>query len=245
MVNSPIDVVSAKDLQALPAADVVINCAAVRRPPSGYTQMPGSGSWRYQDYFTVNAVGAGNVALWARAHKAYLIHVSCDSVMGSQGPYYDVENPYPQDDLSYSKLLGEMNVQALAGEHTIVRTGWMYGAAYVGCYPVVAATRKEPNIDDVERGQQVHANEIAKKIMRLVALWAEGNPRTGILHVTTNQKPRTWYDYLVPHYPHIEPSLPPGYNRFRNVYGLFPSTGDWIADDGINVFKAEMDAQAR
>lgn len=187
-------------------------------------------------------MGAGAVAFWAKAHGAYLIHVSCDSVMGTRGPYYDTEFPYPQSDLAYSKFVGELAVRAICYDypHTIVRFGWLFGARYLSGFPVVAASRKEPHISDEERGQPIHGESAAKALMMIIREKQAGHSVPETIHVSTARQPVSWYEYLEPHYPNIEPIYRRGRGRLYDEYGLYPSSEGRRVADGMDLFKVEM-----
>lgn len=229
--------------------DVVINCASVldkrQVMDMGYNRLarrqPYAPRREQTDIFRVNAKGAGNAALWAKANNAYLIHVSCDEVMGTEGPYWDNQRPYPQSDYAYSKYVGELAVKALGGEYTIMRFGWLYGSAYVNSYPVVAASRREPRISDDERGQPIHANTAARMIMRAISMW-EGKAPPKLIHVSTNKTPVSWYEFLEPYYPNIQADYRRGKKMIYIKYGLHSSGEEWQASDpGMALFQYEVE----
>lgn len=234
-----------KDLHVTKASpDVVINCAQQKGDLlAGKWAATTAGFTASQDLlFQTNSVGAGNVALWANAHNALLIHVSCDAVMGAQGPYYDSHIPYPQSDYAYSKYMGELVVKALAKRYTIMRVGWLYGARYLGRPPVVASSRKDAKISDEGRGQPMHARNFAKAILQEIVHKRdpdfEEDNRT--LHVGTGKQPQSWYEFLEPYYPHIEPIYKRGKSAIHDVWGLHPSSEHHKWGDGMDVFQAEM-----
>ncbi|MDD6460853.1 MAG: NAD(P)-dependent oxidoreductase [Absicoccus porci] len=103
--------------------DVIINCAGLtdnakceKDPDMAYT---------------VNALGARNLAIAARRLDVKLIQLSTDDVFGGQGTHalneFDV--PTPTTVYGKSKYAGEKLVESLTDKHVIVRSSWNYGVA--------------------------------------------------------------------------------------------------------------------
>ena len=101
---------------------IVINCAAYNRVDEAELSPSRA--------YSVNAVGARNVAYMCRKSGAYLIHFSTDYVFdGDKGSYYtENDKPNPVNHYGRSKLLGEEFVlEELSGYSLILRTSWLYG----------------------------------------------------------------------------------------------------------------------
>ncbi len=108
------------------AADALINCAA-------WTDVDGAEDHREQA-FAVNAEGAGLLARAAGEAGLAMVHVSSDYVFdghppaGTQGRSYRESDPTaPLSAYGQSKLAGEQQVLAAGGEHTVVRSAWLFG----------------------------------------------------------------------------------------------------------------------
>lgn len=99
---------------------VIINSAA-------YTDVDGCES-NVEQAMSVNGEGVGLLALTAREIGAKLVQISTDYVFdGSKGtPYLESDPVGPLSIYGESKLAGEMNA-AMAPEHLIIRTQWLYG----------------------------------------------------------------------------------------------------------------------
>lgn len=121
----------------LPCHDVtdrgVIECIATFRPDlvvnsAAYTDV--DGAEKEPDLaFRVNAVGAQNVALGARAARAALMHVSTNEVFDGtrREAYREWDLPNPQSVYARSKAAAEQIVRELLGEFYIVRVAWLFG----------------------------------------------------------------------------------------------------------------------
>jgi dTDP-4-dehydrorhamnose reductase len=109
-------------------ADAVLNCAA-------WTDVDGAEAHREQAR-AVNALGAGNLARAAAQLGVPLIHVSTDYVFsgdapldehGRPRPYVESDPTGPRTVYGHTKLEGEREVLDASGEHTVVRTAWLFG----------------------------------------------------------------------------------------------------------------------
>jgi dTDP-4-dehydrorhamnose reductase len=100
----------------------VINCAA-------YTDVDRAEK-EPDAAFAVNAQGAENVALAARAAGARLVHISTDYVFHGTGtePYREEDLCAPANEYGKSKWEGEKKVAAALPEACILRTSWLFGS---------------------------------------------------------------------------------------------------------------------
>ncbi len=106
---------------ALPAGDVVINCAAFTRVDDAETER--EACWR------INADGAGHLAAACARRGLCLVHLSTDYVFdGRKGaPYAETDPVAPINYYGASKLKGEELVQAAGGGALIARTQSLFG----------------------------------------------------------------------------------------------------------------------
>ena len=77
----------------------------------------------------VNAEGPAVVAAWARAHGAFVVFYSTDSVFdGERERYVETDPTRPLNIYSESKVRGETVIRQIMPErHLILRTTWLYG----------------------------------------------------------------------------------------------------------------------
>jgi dTDP-4-dehydrorhamnose reductase len=158
------------------APDAVINCAA-QTNVDGAESEPGQA-------FAVNGAGAGHVAAAAAAAGAWLVHVSTDYVFDGEkaSPYVESDRVAPVSVYGRSKLEGERAVAAAApGQHTIVRTAWLFGATG-RCFPktILRAASERPELRVVcdQIGCPTFTGHLAPVLVALAA-----RRTTGVLHV--------------------------------------------------------------
>lgn len=144
--------------------------------------------------FAVNAQGTANVADGAREAGALLVYTSTDYVFDGQKeePYVESDGPSPISAYGKSKLAGEDEVRSRAGEHLVVRTGWLFGA---GDDFLSRAVRRLA--DGAQAGGIVDRTGTPTYIPhladRLVALLH--SDLRGLVHVA-GPEPTTWFDVL-------------------------------------------------
>ena len=166
---------------------VLINCAA-------WTDVDGAEA-QEQAATAVNGDGTGNLAQAAAAHGTHMIHISSDYVFdGSKhAPYVESDPPSPLSAYGRSKLAGEhMVASAAPGNHTIVRSSWLFGAGG-RCFPAtilqLAAERDELSIVDDQRGCPTFTGHLARALVQL----ARTRP-AGIVHLA-GAGDCTWFEF--------------------------------------------------
>lgn len=151
---------------ALAGADVVVNCAAYTAVDAAEDDEAAA--------FTVNAVGAANVARGAAHTGARVVQVSTDYVFdgASVEPYAEDAAAAPRSAYGRTKVAGEWAVRAEAADHLVVRTAWLYGA-HGPCFPrtIARVARDKGGLDVVadQVGQPTWTVDLADLVHRLVA----------------------------------------------------------------------------
>jgi len=188
LTRAELDVTAAAACRdALDGADVVVNGAA-------YTAVDAAEEHE-ADAFTVNAVGASNLARAAAAAGARLVHPSTDYVFAgdADAPYGEDAPVAPRSAYGRTKAAGEWAVLAASPDHLVLRTAWLYGAGG-GNFPktIVRVARERGGVDvvDDQRGQPTWTHDVADLVVRLVAAEAPG----GIYHATSSGD-GTWFDF--------------------------------------------------
>ncbi len=145
--------------------DVIVNAAA-------WTHVDGAES-HPDAAFAVNAWGAQNVALAARAAQADLVHVSTNEIFpGRPGVFYrEFDEAGPVNTYARSKWAGERMVRALWPRHYIVRTAWVFyhgGENFIT--KIIRAADKYGRLRVVadEFGNPTYAWDLALAIGRLI-----------------------------------------------------------------------------
>jgi len=151
--------------------EIIFNCAA-------YTDVDGCESKR-DVAFSVNGLGAGNVAEMATTLGARLIHISTDFVFDGKkaSPYCEDDPPGPLSAYAESKLQGEQQVMARGGNWLIARTAWLYGAHgrnFVDLMLRLAKEKAELSVVTDQVGSPTWTYDLAEALIALAKHGAQG-----------------------------------------------------------------------
>lgn len=167
--------------------DIVINAAA-------WTAVDDAETHEAQA-FSVNAVGAANLARACAAARARMVQVSTDYVFAGDGtaPYAEEAPIAPRSAYGRSKGAGEWAVSALCPQSWVVRTAWLYGAHgpnFVKTMAALASERDTVSVVDDQRGQPTWTFDLARAIVRL----ADSDAPFGAYHGTSSGE-TTWFGF--------------------------------------------------
>lgn len=171
--------------------DVIVNAAA-------YTNVEKAETDSFKA-FSVNELGAGNLAIAARECKSTLVHFSTDYVFSGFR-----NTPWPVD--AVAKPLSVYGKSKLAGERIItlenpdssliIRTAWLYSPYGKNFFKTILskAIRENGSISVVndQLGQPTNAKDLAIQVARVI----ENRTNSGIFHIT-NSGTATWFDFAV------------------------------------------------
>ena len=175
-------------LAAVAGHDIVVNAAAWTAVDDAETHEP--------EAFSVNAVGAANLARACSAAGARMVQVSTDYVFAGDAtsPYAEDAPLAPRSAYGRTKAAGEWAVRThLPSASWVVRTGWLYGAHgpnFVKTMARLAAERETVSVVDDQRGQPTWTVDLAELIVRLVT---SGAP-FGTYHGTSSGE-ATWFGF--------------------------------------------------
>ena len=168
--------------------DLVVNVAA-------WTAVDDAESQEAQA-FSVNAVGAANVARACAATGTRMVQVSTDYVFAGDAtsPYAEDAPLAPRSAYGRTKAAGEWAVRThLPSASWVVRTAWLYGAhgpSFVKTMARLAAERETLSVVDDQLGQPTWTVDLASAIVRLV----EAQAPYGTYHGTSSGQ-TTWFDF--------------------------------------------------
>ncbi|MCL0074340.1 dTDP-4-dehydrorhamnose reductase [Dehalococcoidia bacterium] len=173
---------------------VVINTAAYVRVDDCETEQDRA--------FSVNALGARNVAVVTQEIGAKLVHISTDYVFGGESkprttPYTEFDTPTPPNLYGKSKLAGEDLVQHLCARHFIIRSSGLFGVAgasgkggnFVETMLRLAKERDELRVVNDQIFSPTYTKDLARKIAQLI-----DTEYYGIFHIS-NKGSCSWDEF--------------------------------------------------
>lgn len=180
------------DLDAVRAAvagvDHVINCAAYTAVDAAETDEAAA--------YSVNAVGAQNLAIASAEAGASIVQISTDYVFdgSATSPYAETDPRNPISAYGRTKAEGERLVlEANPERGYVLRTAWIYGAAggnFAKTMVRLAASNPSLTVVDDQRGQPTATVDLAERIVALL----DADAPAGIYH-GTNGAEATWFDF--------------------------------------------------
>ena len=150
--------------------------------------------------FTVNAIGARNLAEVCTDIDAALVHISTDYVFdGNQDhPYTENDTPLPLNVYGNSKLAGEHFVRTRTARHFVVRVSGLYGHSpcrakgglnFVELMLKLAGERPQVRVVDNEVLTPTFTLEVARQVAKLARSDAYG------LYHATALGDCSWYEF--------------------------------------------------
>lgn len=168
---------------------VIVNCAA-------WTDVDGAEDNEDQA-FRINALGAENVAVAAKACGAKLIHISTDYVFSgeSESAWKIEDRGSPKSAYGRTKLAGEEKVVSAYPERSLlIRTAWLYSPWKNNFFKTVlrlaSVNSEQIAMVNDQIGQPTSAIDLAIRIIEL----AESPIECGVFH-GTNSGAATWFDF--------------------------------------------------
>lgn len=149
--------------------------------------------------FAINATAPGVLAEEAAVLGVPLIHYSTDYVFDGEkdGAYTEDDIPNPLGVYGRSKLAGEQAIQAVGGEHLILRTSWVYslhGRNFLLTMQRLLQERDELRVVSDQIGAPTWAGSIAQATAQLVRQWQAGTRAWGVYHCTA-QGETSWFGF--------------------------------------------------
>lgn len=156
----------AQCVAAVSGHDLVVNAAAWTAVDDAETHEPQA--------FSVNAVGAANLATAAGRAGSRLVQVSTDYVFDglATAPYAADHPAAPRSAYGRTKAAGEWAVRALCPDSLVVRTAWLYGSGgpnFVATITRLAGERDELGVVDDQLGQPTSTLDLSDLLVRLIS----------------------------------------------------------------------------
>jgi len=173
--------------------DVIINAAAYTAVDAAQESEANA-----ELAYAINAHGPKNLARWAQAADAKLIHISTDFVFDgtATSPYPIDAQPNPRGVYAASKLAGEQAVlEALPNKAIVLRVSWLYSeynSNFVKTMLGLLATRESIAVVSDQIGAPTSAGSLGEVLFN-IAVSDNGN---GIYHWSDDGS-ISWYDFAV------------------------------------------------
>ena len=173
--------------RAVVGHDIVVNVAAWTAVDEAETHEA--------EAFSVNAVGAANLARACSGAGAPMLQVSTDYVFAGDAtsPYAEEASLAPRSAYGRTKAAGEWAVQSLCPHSWIVRTAWLYGAHgpnFVKTMARLASDQDTVSVVDDQLGQPTWTVDLARAIISLV----DERAPFGAYHGTSSGA-TTWFGF--------------------------------------------------
>lgn len=171
--------------------DLVVNAAAFTAVDAAEAQA--------RLAYAVNATAAGNIAHAAARAGADLVHLSTDYVFDGEGdrPWRPADPPGPLGVYGASKYAGEVRVRAAHPDALILRTSRVFaprGRNFVTTMLGLAG-RDELSIVDDQIGLPTEAGDLARMVLDVLPLIADGTARARVLHGAGGGPPVSWHGF--------------------------------------------------
>ncbi len=172
--------------------DVLINCAA-------YTAVD-KAEQEYDLAMRINADAAGVLSRVTKRHGALLVHISTDYVFDGTNcrPYTEDDPVNPASAYGRTKLAGEQQVLAHAGNALIIRTSWLYsefGHNFIKTIMKYGRERGALNVVFDQAGSPTWAYDLALAILEI--LNGGANVQGVEVFHYSNEGVASWYDFAL------------------------------------------------
>jgi dTDP-4-dehydrorhamnose reductase len=150
--------------------------------------------------FAINGTAPGVLAEEAALLGAPLIHYSTDYVFDGNkaSPYVETDPTGPLGVYGQTKLAGEQAIQAVGGQHLILRTSWVYaahGRNFLLTMQRLMQEKPELKIVADQYGAPTWAGAIAHSTVQLIERWQAGQVGPwGVYHLTAEGS-TSWFGF--------------------------------------------------
>lgn len=150
--------------------------------------------------FAINASAPGILAEAAAELNVPLIHYSTDYVFDGRQPtpYRERDSTNPLSAYGRSKLAGEQAIQAVGGQHLILRTSWVYsryGSNFLLTMQRLLQERATLSVVADQIGAPTWAGTIAQATCQMIEQLRSGQTDAWGLYHLTAQGHTSWYGF--------------------------------------------------
>ena len=168
--------------------DIILNAAA-------YTAVDKAEDDEANAY-RINCEAVRNLAMAAKKHDLFLVHISTDYVFSGESstPYVETDSPAPKSVYGATKLAGEQAILESGCRAVIIRTSWLYseyGHNFVKTMLRLGSERDVVKVVNDQIGGPTYAGDLARVVMRML----EHQPETGTeIYHFANEGVCSWFD---------------------------------------------------
>lgn len=172
--------------------NAVVNCAAWTNVDAAEDPE------KYELVEKLNATAPENLAKAMKEAGGLLVHISTDYVFGAEPyntPCKEDQTGTPTGVYGLTKLHGEQKIAAVACDHVIIRTAWLYsefGKNFCKTMMNLTATKQELKVVYDQVGTPTYALDLAKAIT--VVLDKFDGSQSGVYHYS-NEGVCSWFDF--------------------------------------------------
>jgi dTDP-4-dehydrorhamnose reductase len=150
----------------------------------------------------VNATSVGEMAQWAAANAATLVHFSTDYVYSGAGtrPWLETDPTGPVNHYGKTKLKGDKAVAAAKGNYLIFRTSWVYdaeGANFLQTMLRLGAQREELSVVADQFGAPTFAHDLAAGAVRALGVALQSRSFPAGIYNLTNSGETSWHQFAL------------------------------------------------
>lgn len=199
--TSKLDITDLEAIRAVVKAEgvnAIVNCAAWTNVDAAEEPE------KYDIVELLNATAPENLAKAMKEVGGLLVQISTDYVFGKEPyntPCKEDQKGTPTGVYGLTKLHGEQKIQAVACNHVIIRTAWLYsefGKNFVKTMLNLTATKPQLKVVFDQVGTPTYAFDLAKAIEVILADYAASGSavyaKNGVYHFS-NEGVCSWYDF--------------------------------------------------
>jgi len=152
--------------------------------------------------YTINVIGAQNLAQVCKTYDTVLLHVSTDFVFDglANQPYLEDDVPNPTGVYGVTKLQGEQAIASTWNKHFIIRTSWVYSQFannFMKTMLRLASERDSLSVVSDQIGTPTNAVDLAECLLTIIST-QHPTPNTqhpfGIYNYS-NEGQCSWYEF--------------------------------------------------
>lgn len=150
--------------------------------------------------YSINVLGAQNLAKVCKTNNTVLLHVSTDFVFDGNKttPYTELDIPNPTGVYGQTKLDGELAIQDIWEKHYIVRTSWVYSQFannFMKTMLRLSSERESLSVVDDQIGTPTNAVDLAEVLVTIITKNAKHNIEHYGIFNFSNEGQCSWFDF--------------------------------------------------